>query len=76
MYYLIRVKGHLNAAWQDWFDPLHLSYEAPGTTTLAGTLPDQAAVYGMLLKIDRLGLVLLSLERTEPPPRAETVPTD
>lgn len=65
MYYLIRVKGHLDATWQDWFAPLQLHHEAAGTTALSGALPDQAALYGMLLKIDRLGLALLALESTE-----------
>ncbi len=65
MHYHIRVKGHLASSWQPWFAPLQIRNEASGTTVLAGPLPDQAALYGVLLKIDRLGLTLLSLESGE-----------
>ena len=65
MHYHIRLKGHLASTWQPWFAPLQITNEASGTTVLAGSLPDQAALYGVLLKIDRLGLTLLSLESTE-----------
>jgi hypothetical protein len=65
VYYLIRVKGHLGSTWREWFTPLQLACEPNGTTTLSGTLPDQAALYGVLLKIDRLGLVLLAVESSE-----------
>jgi hypothetical protein len=65
VHYRIRVKGHLASSWQPWFAPLQIQNEASGTTVLAGPLPDQAALYGVLLKIDRLGLTLLSLDRRE-----------
>jgi len=65
VHYHIRLKGHLASTWQPWFAPLQLTSEASGTSVLAGPLPDQAALYGVLLKIDRLGLTLLSLESSE-----------
>lgn len=64
MQYHLRVNGHLDASWRAWFAPLQLQHEPNGTTVLAGTLPDQAALYGVLLQINRLGLELLSLEHT------------
>ena len=70
MHYRIRVKGHLASSWQTWFAPLQITNEASGTTVLAGLLPDQAALYGVLLKLDRLGLTLLSLESSETPHEA------
>lgn len=70
MHYHIRVKGHLASSWQPWFAPLQIRNEASGTTVLAGPLPDQAALYAMLLKIDRLGLRLVSLESSETPHQA------
>jgi len=51
--------------------PVHVSIHIKGhldPSWLSGTLPDQAALYGMLQKIDRLSLRLLSLERSETPP--------
>jgi hypothetical protein len=65
MYYAIRVKGHLDPSWQDRFGGLCIEQQETGTTLLSGTLPDQAALHGVLLQIVRLGLTLLSLETSE-----------
>jgi hypothetical protein len=65
--YHICVKGHLDASWQQWFAPLQIRLEPLGTTVLSGVLPDQAALYGMLLKLDRLGITLLAVESGEEP---------
>ncbi|HLZ58191.1 MAG TPA: hypothetical protein VKR06_14720 [Ktedonosporobacter sp.] len=73
MKYQIRIKGHLDPCWQDWFAGLRIAHEPSGTTLLTGYLPDQAALFGVLLKIRNLGLVLLSLESSEagePPGKA------
>jgi hypothetical protein len=67
MYYAIRVKGHLDPSWQDRFGGLCIDQQETGTTLLSGTLPDQAALHGVLLQIVRLGLTLLSLETSEAP---------
>jgi hypothetical protein len=65
--YEIRLKGHLNARWADWFDGLTLSQEADGTTLLSGSVVDQAALYGLLGKVRDLGLPLIAVHRrTEP----------
>jgi hypothetical protein len=68
MHISIRIKGHLDPGWQEWLEGLQIVQEADGTSRLSGTLPDQAALYGVLQKIDRLSLRLLSLERSETPP--------
>ena len=65
MHYRIRVEGHLNPTFQDRFGGLRIEQQDAGTTLLSGTLPDQAALYGILLQFIRLGLTLLSLEREE-----------
>jgi hypothetical protein len=65
MRYHIRVKGQLDASWEQWFAPLQIGLEPSGTTLLSGVLPDQAALYGVLLKLDRLGLTLLSFDGDE-----------
>ncbi|MDQ2717307.1 MAG: hypothetical protein M3Z08_20595 [Chloroflexota bacterium] len=67
MDYAIHVKGHLDSSWQDRFGGLCIEQQETGTTLLSGTLPDQAALHGVLLQIVRLGLVLLSLETSEAP---------
>ncbi|MBO0778264.1 MAG: hypothetical protein J2P37_05490 [Ktedonobacteraceae bacterium] len=58
----ISIKGELDPSWHEWFEPLDLLTETAGRTVLRGSLPDQAALYRVLLKIQSLGLVLLSLE--------------
>jgi hypothetical protein len=62
MNYRIRVKGHLDLSWQSWLEGLRIEHEVSGTTVLQGSLPDQASLYGVLLKIDRIGLTLLDLQ--------------
>lgn len=61
----IRIKGHLDPCWQDWFEGLTIVQEDEGTTSLAGSLRDQAALYGILAKIRGLGLSLLQLSTSE-----------
>ena len=65
MNYRIRIKGHLDLHWQDWLAGLQIVHEPSGTTLLSGFLSDQAALFGILLKLDRLGLILLSLDADE-----------
>ena len=67
MHYTIHVQGHLGPSWQDRFGGLCIEQQETGATLLSGTLPDQAALHGVLLQIIRLGLTLLSLETSEMP---------
>src|SRR5215470_2808270 len=73
MYYTIGVQGHLCPSWQDRFGGLCIEQQETGTTLLSGTLPDQAALHGVLLQIVRLGLTLLSLETSESKRNEENV---
>ena len=49
--YRIRIKGHLDSRWTDWFEGLAITLEKDGTTLLSGPLPDQAALHGLLKKL-------------------------
>jgi len=40
----------------------------PGTTTLRAELPDQAALSGLVLRINGLGLELIDVHLVAPPP--------
>nr|WP_246046390.1 hypothetical protein [Thermosporothrix hazakensis] len=62
MHCRIGIKGHLDSSWQEWFEDLQLLPQASGKTLLCGSLPDQAALYRVLHKMNSLGLILLSLE--------------
>ncbi len=69
MHVSIRVQGHLDPSWQEWLEGLEIVHEEEGTSLLSGVLADQAALYGVLTKIDHLSLTLLSLERSETSPK-------
>jgi hypothetical protein len=61
----IHIKGHLNPGWSEWFSGLTIDPSTPGETTLRGTLPDQAALYGLISRLRDLGLKLLSISSEE-----------
>jgi hypothetical protein len=60
-HYEIRVIGHLENTWADWFDGLKISNLENGEAMIFGYLPDQAALYGVLNRISNLGLTLVSV---------------
>jgi hypothetical protein len=59
--YHIRLKGHLDSQWSAWFEGMTISNEPNGESVLRGSLADQAALHGVLIKIRDLGLPLLSV---------------
>ena len=63
--YRIRLKGHLNQKWSDWFGQMVISTEG-SDTILTGSVADQAALHGLLNRIRDLNLALLSVECLEP----------
>lgn len=62
--YEIRVEGRLHPEWSTWFDGLTIE-DRDGETALTGHLADQAALYGVLIRIRDLGLPLISVNRKE-----------
>lgn len=64
--YEIRVKGHLNNRWAEWFEGLTIIREANGETVLSGPVVDQAALHGLLRRVRDLGLPLLSVNQVDP----------
>ena len=63
--YEIRVRGHLGTKMLRAFPAL--SAQAQGADTLlTGCLPDQAAVYGVIARLEALGLDLVELRRLPP----------
>ena len=60
-FYRIRVKGHLERDWSDWFDGLTIMAEPNGETLITGPVRDQAALFGLLAKVRDLGLMLISV---------------
>jgi hypothetical protein len=66
MRYEIRVEGVLDARWSTWFEGMHLSTDANGTTTIAGPVTDQAALHGLLGRVRDLGVPLIAVYRVDP----------
>ena len=64
--YEIKIKGHLDEQWSDWFEDMAFTHESDGTTTLYGPVTDQAALHGILNGIRDLGLSLISVQRVDP----------
>jgi hypothetical protein len=64
-YYEISVRGHLGEATRAAFPTLRAQRRGPDTV-LTGTLPDQAALWGVLADIEGLGLELLEVRRVPP----------
>jgi hypothetical protein len=63
--YEIRVQGHLDQRWSAWFDGLTMTYDADDNTVLCGSLVDEAALHGVLIKVRDLALPLLAVNRVE-----------
>lgn len=57
---IIKIQGHLNETWKDWFDGVEISYEE-NTTVLICDNKDQAYVHGILNQIRDLNLKLISV---------------
>ncbi len=64
-HYHIKIKGHLDTRWQDWFDGLTITKTDDGDTVLSGIIVDQAALHGILKKIRNLSLTLISVNPQE-----------
>jgi hypothetical protein len=64
--YQIRIKGHLDRKWADWFSGLSITSLENGETLLTGPVLDQAALHGLLRKVRDVSLPLVAVIRIEP----------
>jgi len=64
MRYQIRIRGRLGRTMRAAFPDLHTETQGKDTL-LTGVLPDQAALYGALARVEALGLELLEVRRLE-----------
>ena len=69
MNYQIKIRGQLDESWSDWFEGMTITVEChnddPPITTLTGTLADQSALLGVLLRIHDLNLTVTSVKAIE-----------
>lgn len=61
--YEIKLQGHLDAKWSEWFYGMTITHESDGATTLYGPLPDQTVLHSVLDRIRDMNLPLLSVNQ-------------
>jgi hypothetical protein len=65
--YEIRVDETLDSHWSEWFDGMEILPSSEGSNTpgtlLSGSLPDQAALFGILSQLRSLNLTLIEVRR-------------
>ncbi len=65
MVYQIRLQGHLDRQWAEWFGEMTITLTEKGDTLLRGPVVDQAALHGLLRKVRDIGIPLLSVIRLD-----------
>lgn len=63
--YHIRLDGHLDPRWSDWFNGMAITLLDCGDTLLSGPVADQTALHGLLAKIRDMNLKLISINNEE-----------
>ncbi|MBD1539051.1 hypothetical protein [Pseudarthrobacter sp. NKDBFgelt] len=72
--YQLRIRGHLDSSWTNWFEGMAVTQENDGTTSLSGPVLDQAALHGLLAKVRDIGATLIAVNLLEDPgPQNETI---
>lgn len=61
--YMILVEGVLGADWSDWFAGLDITPHGERETMITGCLPDQAALFAILARLQALNVALVSVQR-------------
>ena len=61
--YEIRFRGHLNSSWSEYLEGLDMRWLDNGEMILFGSIVDQAALMGILNKLNRLNLTILSFNQ-------------
>ena len=60
-FYEIRLKGYLDARWNELFEGMTIAWKN-NVTTISGMVADQAALHGLLARVRDYGLVLISIK--------------
>ena len=61
--YEIKIQGHLDTRWSEWFYGLTITHEGDDATTLSGPLPDQMVLHSVLDRIRDMNLPLISINK-------------
>ena len=63
-YYQITVEGKIDPSWSDWLGGLAIIHTDQGETVLTGSVRDQSVLYGLLERLNDLGMQLSSFTTT------------
>jgi hypothetical protein len=63
--YEIRIEGHVGDIRARTFGGMRVEPHPNGETVISGPIPDQAALFGLLIRIRDLGIPLISLNRMD-----------
>jgi hypothetical protein len=66
-FFEIHVKGQLDDSWSDWLEGMEVKLLDNGEMILSGHIGDQSALMGILNKLYRLNLTLLSVNEIKKP---------
>jgi len=61
---IIKIQGHLDKRWKDWFKGMDIIYEED-KTVISGIVQDEAFMHGILNLIRDLNLKLISVNPVE-----------
>lgn len=61
LFFEIQVRGQLDSRWSAWLEGLEVKLLENGEMKLCGSIKDQAALMGVLNKLNRLNLTLISV---------------
>jgi hypothetical protein len=61
--YEIHIEGHLDSTWSEWLDGLEVQLLENGETILFGPIVDQSALLGVLNKLGRMNITLISVNK-------------
>ena len=71
-YFEIHVRGVLSDIWADWFEGFTIECLEDGEMVLSGLIVDQSALMGVLNKLARLNLAIISLNEVNTKNHKET----
>jgi hypothetical protein len=57
----LKVKGHIDRSWSEWFGGFEITHIGDGASTLSGSVRDQAELRGVLYRLTDLNLELMSV---------------
>ncbi len=57
----IHIRGELDPSWSEWFDGFSIRQEGTNIAILSGEVIDQTVLYGLIRRLNQLGIELILL---------------